>query len=341
MNIKNAGIAVGVALGIVIPLGVAAGAVLFVAEQSPLESASPLAPLVGTIESAQRDNQVNVSIGVEAADAVAPVTAADGIITTLGIGLGSEATTGTRLMDVDARGVVAYEADAPLFRDIVRGINGADVTSAQKFLTQTGFPAGIADGKAGAATVKAIKAFNLAYGYGKNNPVLSLASLVWVGTGPATVNEMSVHLGDQVAPGTALFKTGSVLAAITVAEPPGTLASGDWVLTVGGVTVPYEPGSSRITDSDSVAAIAATLGTATEGVGTLQLVTPITVASVPSSAVVTDSAGRICIFASAESSPIPVEPTGGSLGTIDLDPSLVGQPLLFNPREVRKDLTCG
>lgn len=341
MGIKNAGVAVGVALGIVIPLGLAAAVALVVAERSPLDSAAPAAPLVGTIESAQRNNQVNVAIGVEFADAVSPSTQAGGTITAMGINPGSEVATGTRLMDVDAHGVVAYVADSPLYRDITRGLEGSDVATAQGLLTQLGFDTGPADGKAGPATEKTIKAFNLAYGYGKNNTVLTLASLVWVGTVPATVNEVSVHLGDQVGPGTELFTTTAALAAITVAEPPGDGFEGEWALTVNGVTGPYEPGSGRVTESEAVAAMAATLGAVTEGVGTLQLATPLTVASVPSSAVVTDATGGTCIFASADAAPTPVEASGGSLGTVDLDLSLVGQPVLLNPREVREDLTCG
>lgn len=341
MGIKNAGVAVGVALGIVIPLGLAATVALVVAERSPLDSAAAAAPLVGTIESAQRNSQVNVGIGVKLADAASPSTQASGTITALGIGPGSDVTTGTRLMDVNAQGIVAYVAGSPLYRDITRGLTGPDVATAQGLLTQLGFDAGTPDGKAGVATEKAIKAFNLAYGYGKDNTTLSMASLVWIGTTPATASEMSVHLGDQVSPGTALFKTGAALAAITVAEAPGTLSDGEWTLTVGGVTSPYVPGSALVTDPDAVAAMAATLGTATEGVGTLQLATPLTVASVPSSAVVTDASGGACIFASADSPPTVVEPLGGSLGTVDLDLSLVGKPVLLNPREVRVDLACG
>ena len=32
---------------------------------------------------------------------------------------------------------------------------------------------------------------------------------------------------------------------------------------------------------------------------------------------------------------------GGTLGTVDLDVGLVGQPVLVNPRQVRHDLDCG
>jgi peptidoglycan hydrolase-like protein with peptidoglycan-binding domain len=340
MGVRHAGLAVGVALAALIPFGVGAVVALSVASHSPLESAAKPAPLVGAVETARRSGQVNVGIKVAYTEALSPATNASGTITALSVGPGDQVTTGTRVMDVSAQAVIAYVADSPLYRDIARGLTGPDVATAQGLLTELGYPAGTADGKAGIGTEKAIKAFNLANGYGKDNTVLSLASLVWVGTSPVTVGVMSVHLGGQVGPGTALFTTTAALAAITVAEPPGMVAGGDLKLVVGGVSTPYVAGSGRVTAPEAVAAMVTTLGTATEGLGTLQLVTPTTVATVPSSAVVTDAAGRTCIFASETAAPTLVTPTGGSLGTIDLDPSLAGTPVLLNPREVRGDLTC-
>ena len=57
--------------------------------------------------------------------------------------------------------------------------------------------------------------------------------------------------------------------------------------------------------------------------------------------VFTDERGRVCVFPSVDGPPLEVEPRGGTLGTVDLDVSLVGQEVLLNPREVREDLTCG
>jgi peptidoglycan hydrolase-like protein with peptidoglycan-binding domain len=314
---------------------------LAVAERSPLESAAAPAPLIGAVETAQRSGQVNVGIKVEYTAALSPATQASGTVTALTVAAGDQVATGTRVMDVNAQAVIAYVAASPLYRDIARGLEGPDVATAQSLLTELGYNTGSADGKAGLATEKAIKAFNLANGYGKNNTVLSLASLVWVGTAPVTVNAMSVSLGGQVGPGTALFTTTAALAAIVVSEPPGMVTDGDLELVVGDIAAPYVAGSGRVTDPEAVAAMVATLGTATEGVGTLQQVTPTTVATVPSSAVVTDAGGRTCLFESDVAPPTPVTPTGGSLGTIDLDPALAGTPILLNPREVREDLTCG
>jgi len=340
MKSRQIGLVFGLAIGFLVPLFVGVGAVLLVEARSPLKSAAEAAPLVGSVGSAQRSGQVNVGIKVKYTEALSPAANASGTITALDVAAGDQVATGTRVMDVNAQAVIAYAADSPLYRDIARGLTGPDVATAQELLTQLGYPVGGADAKAGIGTEKAIKAFNLANGYGKDNTVLSLASLVWVGTAPVTVGVMSVHLGGQVGPGTALFTTTAGLAAISVAEPPGMVAGGDLKLVVGGVSTPYVAGSGRVTTPEAVAAMVTSLGTATEGLGTLQLVTPSTVATVPSSAVVTDAAGRTCVFASETAPPTLVTPTGGSLGTIDLDPALAGTPVLLNPREVRTDLTC-
>lgn len=341
MAIREAGLAVSVALGALLPLGVGAAVALSVASHSPLESADKRAPLVDVIQTAQRSGQVNVSIKVQYAYALTPTTQASGTVTALHVAAGDRIDTGTRVMDVNAQVVTAYASDSPLYRDVSRGLAGTDVATAQAFLTACGYDTGGTDGNAGPGTVRAIKAFNQANGYGKDNPVLSLTSLLWIGATPVTVDTVSVHPGDQVAPGTALFTTSAALAAITVAEPPGAVAAGDLELVVGDVVTPYVAGSSIVTDADAVVAIVGALGTATDGLGTLRLVTPTTVATVPSSAVVTDASGRTCLFESETSPPTVVTPTGGSLGAIDLDVSFAGKPVLLNPRDVRTDLSCG
>jgi peptidoglycan hydrolase-like protein with peptidoglycan-binding domain len=309
--------------------------------ESPLESASSAEALVGTVESAERFSDASVAIGVEFADALSPAIGASGTLTSVRVGPGDTVDTGKVVADVNNVPVIAYVSEAPLWRDVARGTKGDDVRIAQQLLADLGFLEGKADGDAGLVTDRAIRAFNKKHGFGTNNGALSLSSLMWVGTAPVTVDKLEVALGDSVGSGTAMFTTTAGLAAITVSETPNVPRDAEVELIVDGVTAPYEPGTGRITDPDAVVAIAGSLGTATEGVGTVRLVTPLTVGTVPSSAVVTDERGTACIFADAASDPITVEPLGGTLGTVDLDPALVGQSVLINPREVRADLSCG
>ena len=103
---------------------------------------------------------------------------------------------------------------------------------------------------------------------------------------------------------------------------------------------PFAPASPCATTLPSSEAEISALGVG-EGVGTVALVDPQVVGTVPSSAVFSDETGATCIFPSVDGAPVAVTPTGGTLGTVDLDQSLVGQAVLINPRDVRQDLTCG
>lgn len=338
---RSSGITVVVVLALVAPL-VAAGIWVFAASsESPLESAAQAEPLVGSVELAERSSETTVSVKIEYADALAPTTQASGTITALTIAAGSELSGGDTVMVVDAQDVIAYASPAPLYRDVARRSEGADVAAAQRLLIDLGYLHGEADGLAGYSTEQAIKAFNQAHGYGKDNSVLSRASLVWIGPGPVTVAAMQVGLNDAVSPGTELFTTTASLARIAVTETAGLPRDAEVELEVMGVTAPYEVGTGAVTDPDAVAAIAEALGSVAEGVGTIRLATPVTVGAVPASAVVSDEAGRTCLFPDVTGAAIVVEPVGGTLGTVDLDASLVGQAVLLNPRELRGDLTCG
>lgn len=338
---RSGGLAIAVTLALIAPL--AAGIVFAVtkAGESPLESAAEVEPLVGSVERAERFQEASVAIAVTYADALAPATDASGVLTALRIGPGDEVATGTVAGTVNNQKLVAYAVKTPLFRDIYRGLKGADVKTAQQLLKDLGLYTGEVDGNAGPATEKSIKAFNGKYGWGKTNPTLALASLVWVGAAPVTVAELSVAVGNQVSPGKELFTTTASLASIAVTETPNLPTEGEVTLTVNGVTVPYEVGSGAVTTPDDVAAIAGTMGSTPEGVGTVALVTPQVVGTVPSSAVFSDETGATCIFPDVTGAPVAVTPLGGTLGTVDLDASLVGQAVLINPRDVREDLTCG
>jgi peptidoglycan hydrolase-like protein with peptidoglycan-binding domain len=340
MSDRSSGIPVVVVLALVAPL-VAAGLWVFAASsESPLESAAQAEPLVGSVERAERSGETTVSVKIEYADALAPTTQASGTITALAIAAGAEVSGGEAVMAVDAKDVIAYASPAPLYRDVARRSEGADVAAAQQLLINLGYLDGDADGVAGYATEQAIEAFNRAHGYGKDNPVLSRTALVWIGPGPVTVSEMQVALGEAVSPGTELFTTAASLARIVVTETASLPRDVEVELEVMGITTPYEVGTSAVTDPDAVAAIAEALGSAAEGVGTVRLTTPVTVGTVPASAVVSDETGRACLFPDVTGPAIVVEPLGGTLGTVDLDASLVGQAVLLNPREVRGDLTC-
>ena len=305
---RSGGLAVAVALALIAPL--AAGMTLVLVEngESPLESASEAEPLVGAIERAERFEKSTVDIAVKYSAAISPTVNASGTLTALELEPGINVNTGTVVGAVNNASVVAYASHEPLYQDVSRGLQGADIKIAQQLLKHLGFYSGKIDGDAGQGMQDAIKAFNVAYGWGADNGTLDLASLVWVGQTPVTVAEVSVTLGQSVSPGTVLFKTTAGLAAIAVTETPGLPSGGDTTITVNGVSVPYVVRSAAVTEPEDVAAIAETMGTTTEGVGTVALVDPRVVGAVPSSAVFADETGATCIFPDATGAPVTVTP---------------------------------
>lgn len=337
---RSTGLAIAAAITLLAPLLAGAVLVFRAASQSPLESAAELQALVGTVERAERYRESQVSVAVETADAFAPVTAASGIVTTLNIGPNTVVTTGTVVATVNDANVTAYVSDSPLFRDVYRGLTGRDVATAQNLLTTLGFYSGSIDGKVGTGTERAIVAFNKANGYGDKNTVLSLGSLAWVGPAAVTVATPSIGLGDSITPGTEIFTTTTSLSAIKVTETANLPSDADVNLIVGDFSTRYDVGSGRITEPEAVTAIATFLNPGTEGIATIRLVTPQTVATVPAAAIVSDPTGAVCLFPNATDAPIPVTPLGGTLGTVDLDISLAGQPVLLNPRDIRVSLLC-
>lgn len=337
----SGGLGVFVAITLLAPLAALVVLGIRAASQSPLESAAKPEPLIASVGSTDRALEVTVAIAVEYGDAFAPASGGAGTLTTVDVAAGDTVKSGQRVATVNNADVTAYESPTPLWRDLYRGLAGPDVQVAQRLMTSFGYYSGPIDGSVGLGTERGFKAFNRAHGYGADNGTLGLASVVWLGSAPVTIADVSVAAGDSISPGAKLFTTTSSVAVIKVTEPQNVVRDQPVDLVVGDVATPYEVGSGRITDPAAVAAIAKSLGTATDGVGTIRLATPLTVGTVPSSAVVSGSAGVTCIFPDLDGAPIVISPVGGSIGTIDLDPSLVGQSVLVNPREVREDLSCG
>ena len=337
----SGGLGVFVAVTLLAPLTALAVLGIRAASQSPLESASLPEPLLAAVQSASRTHEVVVAIKVEYANPVAAAINATGVLTSVDIAPGGVVQTGTWVATVNDAQVIAYASPTPLWRDLYRGVAGPDVTVAQTLMASLGYYSGPIDGKVATGTERAFKAFNAAHGYGTGNGLLSLGSLVWVGPVPVTVASVAVAAGDSATPGSDLFTATSGAADIKVTESASLVRDQPVSLVVGDTATPYVVGSGRITDPAAVTAIAGVLGALTEGTGTIRLDTPVVVGTVPSSAVVSDPAGTTCFFPDVTGAGVTIEPLGGSLGTIDVDPSLVGRSILINPREVREDLSCG
>lgn len=336
MAARDRGLGVFVGVTLLAPLVAGGALVLAATDRSPLASSRAPAPVLANVSGSQRSDETSVTVRLAPATTVTPRGQAFGMVTAVTVAPGSHVATGAAVMTVGDGAVLAYQAARPLFSDVSASAAKSQVAEAQQVLADLDLYHGQVDGRWGPTTRTAVRAFNAAHGYGSSD-VLRLASLVWIGAVPVTLATVEVAAGDTTQPGDALFTTTADVAGVVVNGAPTDAAL---VLDVNGVETTLEPGQTLVTDTAVVAAVLHA-GADAQVAGTVWRATPVTVGSVPASSVVVDAGGISCLFENVDGPPVPVVPTGGSLGTVDVDPALIGRPLLVNPRDVRTDLDCG
>lgn len=263
-----------------------------------------------------------------------------GVLTQLLVEPGGSLTDGEVVARVDGWPVVAMVAPAALHRSLGVGDRGPDVHQVQAWLRARGFLEAVPDGRYGAMTRAAVKAWERSLGLVPTGR-FDLGLVAWVGPRKAVAADLQTSAGRSVAEGEVLMTTRPAVRAIQVSEPSGGITQdGPQVLEVAGVEVAYVLGSGRISDRKDAASIRAALGAATEGVGRIRPATEQRVKLVPASAVVTGGDGTTCVFASADAPATPVTVLGGGLGGVSVPVDLPLTTVLANPAEVRPDLTC-
>lgn len=319
-----------------VPLTVGGGLAVTAVLRSPLESDTRPEPVVATVGLAERLDSRATSITFVPADTFPVRSQTSGTVTGVSIVPGSPLTEGSVVMAVDGLDVRAYVAAAPLYRDLATGMSGDDVVTAQRFLVARGLLA-TADGTVGAATVRAIRAFNAGDGR-SDTDTLSTGSLLWVPEGSEPPHAVTVRVGDAIDPQAELYTTSATSDAVVVATQPADVPR---VVSLGGATVPLPAGATQVTAPADVAALHAEMADESTAAATVSATAPRTVGTVPASAVAVDQAGAACFFPDVTGPPVRISAEAGSFGLVDVDAALVGTPVLTDPRRTRTDLTCG
>lgn len=334
--------ALGLAILLAVPLIAGLGLAAWALSVSPLESATDTAASIGVVEAAERADSSSTTVEYVPGEAFPVTSQSTGLVTELDIAPGEQIEPGSTVLRVDRLPVTAYVSPAPLHRDIEPGMRGDDVVVAQRLLSDLDYLNSSADGIAGSATQAAIRSFNADRGYGNDNMVLSLSSLLWIPEASGPPDTVSVRVGATLEPGAELYVTTAGQGYLAVGVQP---ADDERVVTVNESPVNLAPGETTITDPDVVATVAATIadsmGADTSIPASIALAQPRQVGTLPAAAMVTDADGSVCFFSSVDGAGTVVEATDGSFGLVDVDAALVGTPVLLNPRDVREDLSCG
>ncbi|KRC62315.1 hypothetical protein ASE14_00205 [Agromyces sp. Root81] len=218
------------------------------------EEAAASSPLPATVEVGSREADFRQSIGVEFTLNPAGVvkTNASGRVTAVHVDVGGQISSGTKLIDVDGAPVFAMPQTPPLYRDLARGMEGADVASMQQFLVAGGFLADSTDnvdGDFGGATADAVCEFQEAAGL-ECTEVFATARVAYVPQTVASVGSVAAKVGDTLtADDPILSGTATPSAAeLTPAAENGDLtAYGDEPVIVstsdgGEVPLPWASG---------------------------------------------------------------------------------------------------
>lgn len=340
------GLVLTIAVGFLAPALLLAGALVASQDVSVLESQAQPSPLVVPVTEGTQRLAFGVKLSVTQADPALVAAPVGGVVTSVDVAEGATLDTGDPIGSIDDQRVVALVQPVPLWRDIGPGAAGPDVARAQRLLTQLGLYEGQADGRVGGGTADAIKSFNERFGL-TPGATLRASSLAWVGDAPFDVSTLSIELGTTIAAGEPLVVGPEPDPLVTVAEPSApTVEIRDgtpYELVLQDVVVDYIPGSLHVEDGGQVRALSevmALIGVDTDVAATVQLATPIPVAKVPASAVITDPVGQFCVFPDASAAPVRVTPVGGGLAEVHLPADIGLDHVLANPRDVRDATTC-
>jgi peptidoglycan hydrolase-like protein with peptidoglycan-binding domain len=342
--VSRRAVVVGTAVGLVLLAGVLVGASLAVdgGTDSPMSSDVEAEPLLVPVTASERSVAVGVGVTVVDEPGQEVISGRAGTVTGVAATVGDTLESGDILARVDDRPIVGMVTSSPLWRDLSESDTGPDVKRLQKFLRQVDRYEGPVNGTFGAATRRAVAAFNASVGRRDLGGRFSLETVAWLGPESLTVSEVSARPGQAVAVGAALLRGPDRPVAIAVAEPVGGVPGDDGghELVVGDVRAPYVAGSGTVTDPDDVAALAGAVGSTGEGIGQVVSAVPRTVLVVPSSAVVVDAAGTTCVFTDVDGPGTVVAPTGGGLATVELQPDVGVSEVLANPHQVRSEVSC-
>ncbi len=187
---------------------------------------------------------------------------APGIVTTIGFEPGTTVDSGDVLFTVDLRPVVIAEGAIPSFRDMQTGDEGSDVRQLQALLAELGFFAERADGQFGAATERAVRAWQASLGMAADG-IVRRGDMAFASELPVRVAATdALTVGAPLNGGEVLLNG---LATAPTFVVPLTPEQRDLVPLSGSVVITYPEGTRA-------GVIARTAESVEDGSGTLDLV---------------------------------------------------------------------
>ncbi|MGH1524518.1 peptidoglycan-binding domain-containing protein [Leifsonia sp. L25] len=294
----------------------AAAVWLWMTSDPPASLAAPRLATSAPVSYQDFSDRRAVTLRVESQPESRLESATGGRITSFACAPGATVESGTALVGIDGRPLVALATAVPLWRELALGDRGDDVTALQKELVRLGYVV-TADGTVGRRTLAAtITLFERAGDAAPDPERVEAARIVWIPAASVAFGECRASVGESHAAGDVLATTSGAITRVSVIEPIADLADSERRLTVDSVAVAVDETGS-VDDASALAALAATPsflrddsakatgrgGDAAEAEnpgairGTLELATPVRVGVVPPSAVYAIKGSAGCVAA--------------------------------------------
>lgn len=247
---------------------------------------------------------------------------------------GHTVESGSRLLSVDGRPIIALHTGTPLYREIGAGDTGPDVLALQQELARLGYNAE-GSGVYGWRTASGVN--QLLKHVGELNPDgrIGPADVAWIPESAITPTQCVAGLNSSLGDGAEIMKTGGQLTAVTF-PAPANLREGKRTFTLFGVTTGLAKDGIgktdvRITDQKFLDQVRSSDGYKTtladqggkKPTATLALEQPVDAIKVPPSAITGQNGTRACVSPDGKRA-IPVTVIGSALGATLIQPEQNG-----------------
>lgn len=275
--------------------------------------------------------------------------AARGTVTSVTVAIGAKLADGEPILQVDGIDRAGFASSIPFYRPISSGAEGQDVAELHRLLVLKGsldtLPAN--PRLATFATGQAIGDFAEGIGAARTT-TFDPAWVVWLPEKDLVAESVKLKVGQQApAQGTVIITTpGRVTSArlTSTNQEPVTFAPGvEYIAIVDGHEFAIDPATQSIAASD-LQHLRSPKETERDGIpATTRRKTPLQALAVPSSAVMTNEKGALCIWLPEGKTyrPVTVTVAGARGGVTNVASGLsADDQVLSNPAQVLKEPQC-
>lgn len=262
---------------------------------------------------------------------------------------GDALRTGDPIAVIDGVTRLTVAGPQPFYRSLALDARGPDVTWLHRALTALGYLEKVPDDESHVSrtTIAAVRA--LAADLGSSGPVEAFDPgwFVWLPEGPFEVASVQLTAGAQAPSHGANVAAGAPrLDSVALLRLDGGPLKPEpgvaYVLAIDGEELPLDPETGAVRQEDLGRLSAALTPLLDSASGSVRRAESLAVWSLPSSAIMSGSNGRLCIWADSGGryEAVAVEVVSGRAGVTFIRPAATSARVLYNPADILAEPAC-